>query len=222
MDQEKKLNINLFVGTPCYNSMLHSDYLQSIITFYNSKIPFTIMTLGNESLITRGRNQIISYFYKNTQCTHLLFLDSDIFLHGDDLIKLLLHEKDVIGAPVALKGKHINTGSSVYNVGDHLGEEGTLIKTNRLGTAVFILSRKAVNALVEKAKKDNDIYHPNPHTRGDTDKNVVLYDIFKTGVYRNQYLPEDFYVCKTLMDLGFDIYVDPTVRTRHNGMFVFE
>lgn len=219
---EKEIKVNLFIGTPCYNSQIHSDYLHSIISFYEAKIPFTIMTLGNESLITRGRNQIISYFYNTMNYTHLLFLDADIFLHANGLMRLLYHDKDVIGAPVALKGKHIETGASVYNVGRQLGEEKDLIMTDRVGTAVFMLSRNAVNVLIDKAKEDNDVYYPNPHTRGDANPNVKLYDVFKTGVFNKDYLSEDYYVCKTLMELGFNIYVDPQVRTRHNGMFVFE
>jgi len=218
----KEIKVNLFIGTPCYNSQLHSDYLHSIMSFYEAKIPFTIMTLGNESLITRGRNTIISYFYNTLNFTHLLFLDADIHLHAEGLMKLLYHNKDVIGAPVALKGKNINTGSPVYNVGKQLGKEGDLIITDKVGTAVFMLSRNAVNALVENAKDNNDIYYPNPHTRGAGDPNMKLYDIFKTGVFNEDYLSEDYYVCKVLMELGFNIYVDPIIKTRHNGMFVFE
>ena len=219
---EKEIKVNLFIGTPCYNSQIHSDYLHSIMSFYESKIPFTIMTLGNESLITRGRNQIISYFYSAMNFTHLLFLDADIFLHANGLLRLLYHQKDVIGAPVALKGRNIETGGPVYNVGKSLGEEDDLIKTDRVGTAVFMLSREAVNTLIDKAKADGDVYYPNPHTRGDANPNVKLYDVFKTGVFNKEYLSEDYYVCKTLMELGFDVYVDPTVTTKHNGMFVFE
>jgi len=59
---EKKIALNLFIGTPCYNSMIHSDYLHSIISYQERKLPITIMTLGNESLVTRGRNTVISYF----------------------------------------------------------------------------------------------------------------------------------------------------------------
>lgn len=219
---EKEIKVNLFIGTPCYNSQLHSDYLHSIMSYYEYKIPFTIMTLGNESLITRGRNQIISYFYNTTNFTHLLFLDADIYFHAEDLLKLLYHQKDVIGAPVALKGRNAITGQPVYNVGRNLGGENDLVRTDKIGTAVFMLSRKAVNALIEKAKEDNDVYYPNPHTRGDADPNVKLYDVFKTGVFNNDYLSEDYYVCKTLMELGFDVFVDIKAHTKHNGMFVFE
>ncbi len=209
---------NIFIGTPAYNGMVHMDYVDSIMDFHRKGIPFTYIMIGNESLITRGRNTIISYFYTTMDYTHLLFLDADIHLSADGLIQLLSHEKDVIGAPVALKGRNKQTGGAVYNVGKLLGEEENLTKTDRIGTAVFMLSRKAVDALVDSV---DDYYYANPHTRGDANPNTKMYDIFQTGVFDHNYLSEDYYVCKVLMELGFEIYVDTNVMTRHNGMFVF-
>lgn len=219
-------NIHIFIGTPAYNSMAHTDYLHSIISYYEHKIPFTLMTIGNESLITRGRNSIISYCYNLTDISHLLFLDADIYLHASGVIRMLQLNKDVIGVPVALKGFNKDTGASVYNTGNFLAEEklmdgSTIYKIDKIGTAVFMLSKKAITALIDYAISNNDIYYPNPHTRGDNKSDIKMYDVFKTGVYDGEYLSEDYYVCKVLRELGFDIFVDLNIATKHNGMYVF-
>jgi len=219
---DKKIEINLFIGTPCYNSMLHSDYLHSIISYHERKLPVTVMTLGNESLITRGRNTIISYFYHDKRFTHLLFLDADIYLHVNELLKLIMPEVDVIGAPVRLKGFNKFDNSPIYNTGKLIEDKKNgLVIMDRIGTAVFMLSRHAVNVLVDLANENGDIYSGNKHTRGDVDGNIPQYDIFKTGVFDGEYLSEDYYVCKTLRDLGFEVYVDTTCKTKHSGMFSF-
>jgi len=216
------MKVNVFIGMPAYNSMVHTDHEHSLLSFHDMKIPFTLMTIGNESLIPRGRNSVLAYFNNNTIFTHLLFLDADIYLHGKDLIRLLSYEKDVIGAPVRLKGTD-KFGIPVYNTGKMLEEtENGLIKTDKLGTAVFMLSRRAVDALIQDAINKADVYGGNPNTRGDANKDVVFYDVFKTGVFSGEYLSEDYYVCRTLMLLGFDIFVDPTIKPKHNGMYVFE
>lgn len=217
---EKNSKINIFIGTPAYNSMVHTDYMHSILSFKESNIPFTIMTIGNESLITRGRNTVISYFYSLVGFSHLLFLDADIHLSAEGLVRLIRSGKDVIGAPVALKGSDSN-GNPVYNVGDIIDESDGLIEVDKIGTAVLLISRKAVNSLIKFAKDNSDSYFSNPYTRGDANNNIRMYDVFKTGVVDNDYLSEDFYVCKVLRDLGYKIYVDTNVPTRHNGMFVF-
>lgn len=212
-------NIKIFIGTPAYNSMVHTDFLHSIIEFYENGIQFALMTLGNESLITRGRNTILSYFYNALDFTHLLFIDADVRVKASDIIKMISFNKDVIGAPVPLKGFDIN-GNKIYNVGNILGTEGDLTKTDRIGTAVFMLSRKAVESLVEDAKSKDDVYYSNPHTRGDK-QNMLLYDVFKTGVRNNIYDSEDYYVCNTLMELGYGVFVYPNANIIHNGMFSF-
>ena len=219
--------INVFIGTPAYNSMVHTDYLHSIISYYDKKVPFTLMTIGNESLITRGRNSVISYFSNIVDLSHLLFLDADIYLHADGLIRMLQLNKDVIGVPVALKGFNKQTGQPVYNTGKILDEEtvsdgSKIYKVDRVGTAVFMLSRKAIKALTDYAQDNKDIYYPNPHTRGDSQPDIKMYDIFKTGVFDGEYLSEDYYVCRILKEIGFDIFVDPNIKVRHNGMYVFE
>ena len=41
-------------------------------------IQFTVSTLANESLITRGRNTLVSSFMEHPEATHLFFIDADI------------------------------------------------------------------------------------------------------------------------------------------------
>jgi len=203
--------MNIFVGTPAYGGMVHIDYLNSILDFHKNKLPITVMTIGNESLITRGRNTIISYFYNMKQFSHLLFLDADIGLTAEGLIKLLSHNKDVIGANVALKGENAYNTHGIIEYVDN-----DLTRVEKVGTAVFMLSRKAVDVLIGGAEK----YKPSGLTRG-VKADFNMYDVFKCGVLNGEYLSEDYYVCERLRANGFDIFVDLTVATRHNGNYVF-
>lgn len=205
----------ILLGTPAYGSMVHTDYLHSVIDFMKTGLQVATFTIGNESLITRGRNTILSYFYKHPEFTHLLFLDADIGITAESVVKLIAHQKPVIGAPVPLKGLHPQTGEKVYNVGDILSTSRTdpnLVTTNRLGTAVFMLNREAVNALVDGA----DQYGSSDITRGVT-LDQTMYDVFQVGVIEGNYLSEDYFVCNTLMERGFDVWVDKSLVVRHNG-----
>jgi hypothetical protein len=47
------------------------------------------------------------------------------------------------------------------------------------------------------------------------------YDVFRVGVVEGDYLSEDFFACYTLRSLGFKIYIDPQVVTRHQGVTEF-
>lgn len=214
----------IFLATPCYGNMCHVDYLHSVLDCYSNNLSITVVTPGNDSLVCRARNTLISYFYHLQSFTHLFFLDADIKIKGEDVAKLISYNLDVVGAPVALKGKDVK-GNSVYNVGKQLSinpDFESLIETDRLGTAVFMLNRVAVNALVEKAIKENQKYKANPHTLGSPLPIPYHYNVFQTGVFSEEYYPEDFYVCKILRDLGFKVWVDTSISVVHNGMSAFE
>lgn len=209
---------NLLIGTPCYSGLIHQDYVKSLIEYNNLGIQISYMHIGNESLITRGRNTIISFFEANENFTHLLFLDADIYLSGPDLVKLLTANVDVIGAAVPLKGFDPN-GNPVYNIGKILKQNdlNSFIQVEHVGTAVILLTRKASHDLCKNA----DVYAGSSLTRGDRPLNIH-YDVFQTGVVDNHYLSEDYYVCRKLRDLGYNIYIDTSIHTRHSGSFTWQ
>ena len=98
---------SLFVATPMYGGMNHGLYmkacldLQGMCIQYGVQIKFSF--LFNESLITRARNYLVDEFYHRSDCTHLLFIDSDISFNPQDVIAMLALDKDVIGGPYPKK-----------------------------------------------------------------------------------------------------------------------
>ncbi len=211
--------MNILIGTPCYGGKLDLDYLNSILDFNRAKLPVTVMGIKNESLIPRGRNTIISYFIYLKQFTHLLFLDADISISADSIIRLMSHHKDAIGAPVRLKGVS-DTGQKVYNVHPEFNYEKMEIlqSVQHVGTAVFCLSRLACEKLAENASR----YKPSSLTKGRLNELQEHYDIFKCGVQDGVYISEDYWVCHALQKLGIDVWVDWGIKTRHWGIEAYE
>ena len=215
---------HVLIGTPAYGGQLHTDYLHSILNFSNNKILFDLVTIDNESLITRARNTIISTFWASGKHTHLLFLDADVYLDYEGLQNMLSHQKDVVGAPVYLKGK-TESGDPILNTNLNTNanpnQHPVLQSVQRVGTAALLLSHQAIGSLIRKAISENREYivhellgHPNtPNTH---------YDIFRVGVSNNEYLSEDFWVCQDLHELGYEIFVDTSVYTRHNEVVAFD
>lgn len=211
---------HVLIGTPAYNGMVHTDYLHSILGFVNNNIPHSVMTIGNESLITRARNTLLASFWEAETFTHLLFLDADVFLDHQGLENMLNLKKDVVGAPVYLKGKDAE-GNQTLNTDARLDIDQVVQTVQRVGTAALLLSRKAVNSLVEHAIRQKRVYKINKMLRHE-DMATTHYDIFRVGISKGEYLSEDFWLCKELTELGYQIYVDTSVYTRHNGMVSFD
>ena len=57
VDLQKIKNTHVFLATPCYGGLVTEPFHRSMLNFTNvlqsNTIPFTSMTLANESLVTR-------------------------------------------------------------------------------------------------------------------------------------------------------------------------
>ena len=208
--------VRLMVGTPAYGGMVHVDYMRCLFDFLKAGIHFQMSTIGNESLITRARNSILSAFHARPEFTHLLFLDADVHLPAEGLRRMLDADVPVVGAAVALKAL-AEDGSRIWNFGNSVGTHGSLVKVEQIGTAALLLSREAVTALVQDAIADGRTYARAATAQGDMDAEVH-FDVFRVGVDDGVYLSEDFWACRRLRALGFDVCVDPAVVTTHYGI----
>lgn len=90
----------LFVATPMYGGMCAGMYTKStndlaaLCMHYQIELKFYY--LFNESLITRARNYCCDEFMRS-DCTHMLFIDSDIGFEANDVISMMAlmdHESD--------------------------------------------------------------------------------------------------------------------------------
>ena len=212
---------NVLIGTPAYGSQVHTDFVHSLFGIEAAKdrglLDYSLMTIGNESLITRARNTIISTFYNKTEFTHLFFVDADLGFPAILLPKLLQTNKDVIGAPVPLKGRD-SKGNPVFNVGKQLSEvdEYGLVEVEHVGNALLMFNRKAAESLCDIS----DQYSPSSLTRGEK-QTRSQFDVFQVGVENGVYLSEDYWVCHKLRELGFNIHVLTGIQVTHNGNFQF-
>jgi hypothetical protein len=206
---------NILIGTPAFGGMVHIDYLRRLFEYTKAGIRFELDTIGNESLITRARNAILATFHVRRELTHLLFLDADVSLPAAGLVRMLKARAPVIGAPVALKGFDAD-GARMWSVGRCVGGAGSLLKVENVSTGALLLSRAACDALVEDAIDHGRTYARMSTLVGNTDTSVH-YDVFRVGVEANEYLSEDFWVCRRLWTLGFDVLIDPSIVTTHYG-----
>jgi len=49
-----------------------------------------------------------------------------------------------------------------------------------------------------------------------------IHHFFPTGIYKDEFLSEDFYFCELAKQTGYAIYVAPQIQLRHVGRTVYE
>ena len=83
-DELKDKKFRLYLGMPMYGGMLSEATLHGILEVQQwtmaKGVELRFQSMGNESLITRARNTIVSMMMddKDFVATHLLFIDADI------------------------------------------------------------------------------------------------------------------------------------------------
>lgn len=243
----------LFAATPMYGGMAHGMYvkacldLQGLMTRYGVEVKFSF--LFNESLITRARNYLVDEFLRS-DCTHLLFIDSDIHYNPQDVVALMALDKDVIGGPYPKKAINWNNvaaaarkhpdleprelenlvGDYVFNVvhGTKQFQVTEPLEVLEIGTG-FMMVKREVFSKMEQAYP-NIRYRPDHLGQANFDGSRYIHAYFDTvidtkdsitGGGSDRYLSEDYMFCQMWRKIGGEIYLCPWMRTQHIGTYAF-
>ena len=243
----------LFVATPMYGGMAHGMYvkssldLQTLLSKYGVEVKFSF--LFNESLITRARNYLVDEFLRS-DCTHMLFIDSDIHYNPQDVIALLALDKDVIGGPYPKKSINWNNiaqaarqnpdmspgelenlvGEYVFNVvkGTQKFTVSEPLEVLEIGTGFMMIKRD----VFEKMEKEYPQlrYKPDHVGQANFDGSRYIHAYFDTiidtkdsatGGGSDRYLSEDYMFCQLWRKMGGQIHLCPWMKTQHVGTYAF-
>ncbi len=262
MANQRQIQINIdklrenkfFIATPCYGGALTEPYFRSsikLLTFFNShKIPLAYGTIANESLVTRARNVLLAYFL-NSDYTHLMFIDADIEFQVEDLLKLYVHDKDVVVGAYPKKGVNWNNikegikikeehgkpveGGAIGALGSdyainfkfndiekkQVSVQNGLIQLHDAGTGFMMIKREAIMKLI---KAYPDIKYNNDVQMNGIDLKDNFYALFDTMIdpKDRRYLSEDYTFCRRWQGIGGEIWLDPSISLNHYGSFCFQ
>jgi len=204
--------------TPCYGGQItevcFSSYLQWTILALQNNLNFQIDTLSNESNVNRARNSCAAKFLSG-DATHLMFVDADIQFRAEDIVKLVAHDKDIVGGIYPQKTL---PPKMVVNTLDNARTEGDLIEVGTLGTGFMLVKRTVFEQMIAAGAT------PYGDDIGLSDvENANQYDFFNCTIDSNgRYLTEDWSFCRKWRELGGEIWADTTVALAHVGYYRFQ
>ena len=244
-----------FIATPCYGGALTEPYFRStikLLSFFNGhRIPLAFGTIANESLVTRARNVLLAYFLASDY-THLMFIDADIEFSVEDVLKLYVHDKDVVVGAYPKKGVNWQNIKETLNIKGKNGEEvdssrigalgsdyainfkfkdldrkqvsvqNGLIEVHDAGTGFMMIKREAILKLI--AAHPEIKYNNDVQMPGNDHLKDHFHALFDTGIdpKDRRYLSEDYLFCRRWQALGGEIWLDPSISLNHYGSFCFQ
>ena len=97
----------VYILTPCFGSVCFVNYVHCLIStldvFRQYGIEIVIEFCRNDSLVSRARNNLVARAMANPKMTHIMFIDNDITWDANDILKLIISDKNLVGGIYPLK-----------------------------------------------------------------------------------------------------------------------
>lgn len=209
-------------GLPCYGG-LHPATAQGLLdtqrVFAEHGLTFNYMFLSNESLIPRGRNGIANFFLQQSGCDRLFFIDADIGFDGQQVLRLLAHDHDVVAG--AYRKKRLNEVAFAVNWlpdanGQVQADQVTgAIEARHLATGFMCIKRRCLETMA--AAFPHLIYRDLQGKAGDPPRfGHGFFDLYTDPVTLEP-LSEDYAFCNRWRALGGSVWCDPGLILEHYG-----
>jgi hypothetical protein len=200
---------------PMYNGICNEATFISMIKFSiiaaKLGVNYSIDTMVNESLIPRGRNNLVSKFLFNPAATHLMFIDVDLGFDAESILRLLCANQDLVGGVYPMKRIPIRY---VINTVPNPTVMGDLVEVSTLGTGFMLIKRQVIEQMIAA--------HPELKYRDNigigAQYEPLMYGLFDTMIDPDgNYLSEDWTFCYLWRLMGGKVFADTGIKLDHTG-----
>lgn len=252
---EELRKYSIFIGTPMYGGQCSGMFTKSTndlsMLCAKHQIPLKYYFLFNESLVQRARNYIVDEFMRS-DCTHLMFIDSDIGFNPRDVLALLAmniqdkeNKMDVVTGPYPKKTiawEKVSKASELGLASDNPFKLenytsdfvfnpvkgmtsfrlGEPVEVQEAGTGFMLISR-------ESLEKYRDAYpelsYKPDHIRTnqfDGTRDITAFFDCIIDPESKRYLSEDYFFCKKSREIGLKVWMCPWMQLNHVGSYIFK
>lgn len=210
----------VYVGTPCYGGVVHASFAQAMIDLAadlaSRKVQMVWARTHAESLVHRARDTITATFMADTDASHLMWIDADIAFEARDVIRLLLHDLEIIGGVYPKKCYPVE--QVVHGLeGAKTNHASGAVEVSVIGTG-FLCTKRAVYETLREATPELAY--------------VTVEDPENIRPWRHHYWPcpvedgvlwsEDYALCRRWRAMGGQIWADPGIKLTHIGSHEFK
>jgi hypothetical protein len=237
--------VKLFLGTPTQHGLVSSVYANAVASlhykFASAGMNVSIGNITGSCYVADARNQTVDQFLE-TDCTHLLFVDSDIGFNPDYVFHFLhfmeqMPECKIMGAQYPKKSidwatvvKAIKTGMPAEML-PYVASEGTVsYLTDENGNVIPPKSKEEAERPFEVKELatgfmmiKREIFETYQRTYPERlfDKDRWMYFQCEVMAGQEKYIGDDFFFCRQMRAAGEKIWLCPWMDISHHGMHEF-
>jgi hypothetical protein len=148
-----------------------------------------------------------------------MFIDADIGFEPEEIIKLLLADKDVSGGLYPKKALPIQYVVNKIPNSEKDPNNPNLVEVANLGTGFMLIKREVIEKII-MARPD---LHYVDAIGLDEKYSPFKYCLFDMSIDENtrELLSEDYHFCKLWRNMGGKIFADLTIKLDHTGYHKF-
>src|SRR3990167_277434 len=184
--------IRLAVCTP-HTGTIKTKTVLSLFRMFKA-FPHEYNFLTQEGSVLHDNRRRLVKGAQKMNATHLLFVDSDMTFESDAVLKLLAHDKDIIGVHANCRALPLKTTVELKPGQTELKELDTC---NAIGTGFLLIKMEVFNKIKEP------------------------WFFWKLAESGDTIMGEDHWFCEKAKESGYEIWVDTKIKIGHLGEYEF-
>jgi hypothetical protein len=207
-----KVTIGMPVGSGSIPWATAMSLMNTVRACDKEKMVVRVESVVGCSVVQWARSLVVEKFLKSDS-THLFWIDSDIVWALDDFFRLVGFGAalDVVGATYALKR---DAGGFLVNLAGDPGKVEVnglgCVRVKSLGLGFTLMKREVVEKVAATKERVSD------HLNG-----VEYADVFRVDTKKNRPRGEDVAFFDDIRELGYRVWLDPSVKLGHIGQKVY-
>jgi choline kinase len=202
----------VLIGTPSYDGRVDVWFANSLIATVKEAEKKGIFVhaiyTSYDSLVQRARNSLVKLALEGGY-TDLFFIDSDTEWEPEWFFRLLNRPEPIVGGALIKKSEKEEYTAKIINKTLKYSEDKKLLEVDGVGTGFLKVSRFALENLWEAS---------DPYT-SEGEEHRMIFDI---KVENGNLISEDYIMCYKWKNLGYKVWLDPTITCNHIGVKKFE
>ena len=169
--------MKLFVALPVYGGY-HPFFVGPLMAMISDPpCSITVRQCAGDSLVARARNKLAAEFLAS-DCTHLLFLDTDLIFTVEQIARLCSHDVQIVAGLYPKKQPKLAWVANMLDEPTEPDERG-LQRIKYAGTGCLMIRRDVLEAM--------QAAHPElAYEADDGDSHATRFDYFSCGVHEGK------------------------------------